>query len=290
MKKIVSTLLAVAMALNFSVCAFADGAEFDCASYSSLYDADEFAEVTNDLRGDHIAEEAVAFNAYNGSEGSAYKVYTSNASWFFEKLSEGVSVSELVDDEYHWLLPRNNSVAYVRKGEDNKWEAVGSATAPTDDDTIKSNIVRFDEVNAAINSLEEQSEAKDIRCVNLPEYHSYFVFVTLSDAIYVVPYSTRPDFTGLENGALYTSDEAMAILKQNMGEVYTEGDPNADPMAIPAGGVGYKTLDTADKITASEISRKEAPLLPLVLICAAAIAGGITAAVLIWNRKSKHKQ
>ncbi len=280
MKKIISLISASVMALIVSVCAYADGtAKFDCKNYSGFYDENEFAEITRDLRGDCIAEEAVA-----------YKVYTSNVPWFFEKLSEGASVSELVEDEYHWLLPRNNSVAYVEKGEDNKWEAVGSATAPTDDDTIKSNIVRFDEVNSAINSLGEPSEAKDIRCVNLPEYHSYFVLVTLSDAIYVVPYSTRPDFTGLENGALYSSDEAMTILKQNMGEVYAEDNPTADPLATPAGGVGYKTLDTADKITASAISRSEVPLLPLVLICAAAIAGGITAAVLIWNRKSKHKR
>ena len=286
MKKIISAFLFAVMAVSVSVWAYADEAEYDCKNYSNFFDEKEYAEVIRDLMGDHIAEEAAileADDAVDDVKATAYKVHTSYATRLFEKLSEGKSVSELVDDEYYWLIPGNNSFAYVEKREEDRWETTGSAFAPADAD---------DTVNTAIESLDltDQSEIVDIRCVYMPEYHSYFVFVTLSDKTYVIPYSTRPDFSGLENGALYSSAEAETILKQNYGDVYAEEDPNADLAALPAGGVGNVTRDMADEVTVTAISRKEVPLLTIVIVGALLIAGGITLAVLIWNKKSKYKQ
>lgn len=303
MKKIISIFLAAALTAAVSVRGYADDmSEFDCKSYSGLFDADEFSEVVKQTSGDYYINEIksiepqplTANGVSDGSEPDAYKIYYITSADFFGKLSEGAKVLELLPESYSWIIPGESTVAKVIADEEKGWRTVGYKTIShrDPDDVVKSDVVKFDEVNSAVERirLNDPSEITDVVCVNYVGVFTNFVCITLADKTYLIPFGSRPDFTGLENGALYTPDEAETILKQNMPDVFVEADPNADPLEMRYGGGGIEMWDPVEKTDPPAESRKITPLLPLVLISAAVIAGGITAAVLVWNRKSKHKR
>lgn len=303
MKKIILILFTAALALSVSVCGYADDvSKFDCKNYSGFFDADEFVEVNKQISGDYFINEiksleprsAAKYSVNSTSEPLAYKVYDITSIDFLDKLSEGAKVSDLLPESYSWIIPGESTVAKVIADEEKGWTTVGykiiSHRDP--DDVVKSNVVKFDVVNSAVERirLKDRSEITDVVCVQFVGAFTYFVCITLTDKTYLIPFGSRPDFTGLENGALYLPNEAEDILKKYMPEIFEEVDLNADPLEMRIGGAGFEMWNPVEETNAPAESRKAVPLFLLVLICAAVIAGGITAAVLIWDRKSKHKR
>lgn len=296
MKKIISIFLAAALTVAVSFRGYADDlSEFDCRNYSDLFDAKEYAEVISQTGGDYLMREAVSLEGGSSDIGkaAAYKMYYSIVPDFLGRLSEGADISELVGKDYSWLIPGENIIVKVKLDEEKVWQTVSYSIPYHDPDGIvKSDVVEFDAVNAAVGGIDigDPSEIKNILCVQSRVTFTYFICVMLDDETYVIPFGARPDFTGLENGALYSTDEARTIIMQNMPDIFEEVEPTDDPLEMGIGGAGFETWTPVEKTDPPAESRKITPLLPLVLISAAVIAGGITAAVLVWNRKSKHKR
>ena len=63
----------------------------------------------------------------------------------------------------------------------------------------------------------------------------YFVYFTSEEVEYVVPFSSRPDFSNLENGKLYEADDAMKIMEDSKEvKIIPYGE---DPTAYAGGPV-----------------------------------------------------
>lgn len=57
----------------------------------------------------------------------------------------------------------------------------------------------------------------DLKIVRSHMYNITFAYFTDGGQEYVIPYSDRPDFTGLEDGKVYPASEAIDVLERNYG-------------------------------------------------------------------------
>ena len=107
---------------------------------------------------------------------------------------------------------------------------------PGDSTEIADGIVRADRIDEAIKAIKQAdpSDITDLVCVYLVDYFGNYVCITTVNSAYLIPFSAKPDFTGLENGKLYKLSEAVRILNKNSGfeDEFTEqnapatGDPS----------------------------------------------------------------
>jgi hypothetical protein len=63
-------------------------------------------------------------------------------------------------------------------------------------------------------------------------YHTSFVLCEIDNSEYLIPYGSRPDLTGLENGKLYTRKEVSQILSQTFGNGYSPNDNAGGPANV----------------------------------------------------------
>lgn len=302
MKRIISTFLAAALTVIFSICGYAaEPNGFDCKSYSDFFDANEYAEVIEDISGDYLMTEVNAlenrslmtYNAENGAEVTAYKVYDITSVNFIDELSKGTKISGLLPEKYSWLIPGQNTLVNVIFNEENKWETAWfrDETQKIPNSIVQNDVVQFDVVNSAVENLRlnSSSEVTNVVCVDLVAFRTYFVCVEFTDKTYLIPFGSRPDFTGLENGALYSPDEVEALLKQNMSEHFDQTNNTGEMLYGGFGGLindpGEVQFGGAEMAVENKIIT---PWLPIIIVPAVLIAAVISI-FLIRERSGKRK-
>ncbi|MDE6728987.1 MAG: hypothetical protein K2J80_13790 [Oscillospiraceae bacterium] len=246
MKKILILVLALILTAAVSVCGFAEGVEkTECRDFSSFFDADELSRVLSDVSGDTFTTETNAKEQQNGQSGEEnvpYKRYNVTKDDFIYRLADGEKLADMISSEYSWIFPGQYTVAQADMREESKWHMTGYKEYTQeilDEGVVQKDTVDDNAVNAAIAKItsENSVEVEDVICVNTFAYRTDFVCVVTSDKTYLVPFGARPDFTGLENGAVYTPGEASEILLQTTDTI-VDYDPNNGELEI--GGFGVK--------------------------------------------------
>ena len=85
----------------------------------------------------------------------------------------------------------------------------------------------MESVNEGISILSaDVNEVTELLCFEAAMYHTNFVYMKMADGEFLIPYGSRPDLTGLENGELYTPQEVSNTLAISFDGVYST-DENA---------------------------------------------------------------
>ncbi len=288
------------MAAAVSVSAFAENKTFDVKDYPDFHDAEEFSEVIEQAREDKSTFDAfvsdtpavVAFNgdARSTGEFEAYKTHIVGMPFFLNDLKDGILFGNEISEEYVWYITNNNVTVMIKK-DNGKWQVYGSSEMlPDDDDVYQSNEPRFGMINDAVEKIRESdtSEIKDIVCVSdvAGTYTSYVCVFT--DNTYVVPFSARPDFTGLEYGKVYTPDEAEGILRENGYFDPPQYDENGNPLIGGVGGVVKSAEAPKEGVEVKGVEGQASfPTLMILVIPAALIVLGISIMLVVWNKGAK---
>ncbi len=297
MKKIIIILFAAVVSAAVSVTAFADNSPEDCRSFESFFDSDELAIVIEQTADDDFMKEIeyTAANVHRDNNIGEYKEYSALYPDFLDRLANGTPVKELISDEYAWIIPSGEYTADVHLNDKGEWYTV--RIGRFDEEVIKRGIVkddsvRFDQVNSAIEKI-GMSNIEDVICINMPTKYVKFVCL-VSDTTYVIPFCPRPDFNGFENGKLYTAAEANEIWFENVAskisthnaEIINGRDIDEltmdELLSLQIGGLG-----TGNGTATQPEVKNNMPIIPILIIPAAAIAAAITITMLVWNKRGK---
>ncbi len=302
MKKISAIISAVILAVSVSMTASAESVSVDCRDFTGFYDGAEFARVLEQMSGDDMLRSdgasVMSVQADTDDAYGEYKCYRVGSD-FLKNLADGASVKELLPDEYVWKMETEYSTATVGLNDNNEWCSAGVGYLDPQlvaSGTVDSRFVRFDMVNSALEEI-GAANVQDVFCVELSGSYTNLVCIQ-ADNVYIVPFCSRPDFTGLENGKLYTAAEVNKIWSEGIGKTNEKyGKMNAEII----NGRDISELTTEEilslhygyggtgAVTAAQTEIKnEMPILPIVIIPAAVIAAAITITMLLW-RKSDRK-
>ena len=140
---------------------------------------------------------------------SAYRVYELIQSDFVSAHQKGVSVHDMISGDYYWLVYTSDKITIKVSKNEGVWGVLGyskqSETASTSD------MVDLALISASLNSK------TDYICFEAPMYYTMFVLCG-DDEGFLIPFGTRPDLTGLENGQFYTIEEVAEILLTTFSE------------------------------------------------------------------------
>lgn len=136
-----------------------------------------------------------------------------------------VALKDLVSDDYVWKVPTTfGYVITVGNGQNSTWEVLGISdeSTPILDSKDKNSIL------SNLYSDERVSNASSIQYLISHMYHTTFVYIETADnSEFIIPYGSRPDLTGLENGKIYDVDDAMNVLKDNFSTMNSDGNANS---------------------------------------------------------------
>jgi hypothetical protein len=115
----------------------------------------------------------------------------------------------MISGDYYWLVYTSDKITIKVSKNEGVWGVLGyskqSETASTSD------MVDLALISASLNSK------TDYICFEAPMYHTMFVLCG-DDEGFLIPFGTRPDLTGLENGQFYTIEEVAEILLTTFSE------------------------------------------------------------------------
>jgi len=136
------------------------------------------------------------------------------------------SLTSGISGDYSFVPVTENGTFSVMYKRDNVWTlGVTAVNAPTDPRAATS-VVDADIVKKRMN--EAGADDCTAKCIGLSKASpalGYFLTIVVfeKDGIeYAVPFSVRPDFTGLENGKLYTSGELVSIFEESYLKDYRQ--------------------------------------------------------------------
>ena len=192
-----------------------DYSDFECRSFENFYSSEELFQIMKDLK----SKSAPGTSDF--SLLSEYKEYSFSHD-FLDKLVRGSSISDLISGKEHlWIFPSRYGTRTIAL-KDGKWNSISGgsyADVTLGSNEIHDGIVRADQIDEAIKTIKQAdpSDITDLVCVNLIDYLGNYVCITTENTAYLIPFSKRPDFTGLENGKLYDLAEAYQTLRENFG-------------------------------------------------------------------------
>lgn len=217
-------LLAFLLCLAFAIPARAAGP--DAAAYPEFFDAAEFQQVwdavfhTELLYENGVLDEARPADT-EGSLEASYKMFSLKDPKLLPALQNGSDLSGLISDEYVWIVVTAANQSIRTAQVDGEWEVLGYS-APRSE-TAATNVVQPEALNTDLATLSASQASIDrLVCFEAPMYHTNFVYMDTSDGAFLVPFGSRPDLTGLENGKLYTPEEVGGILSASFGGVQFE--------------------------------------------------------------------
>ena len=241
-----ATLLAFTLALGISA---APNELYH--SLSDVQSGSELAGVMSDIKESSLIADA----DFDG----AYKVRSMTPGEFLS-LASGETQSADVsgsDTGVFWYLVSDDG-ALAKVGMTNgKWNVLGKSTE-TEVNMTASDIGNF---------LSAAPAYAGAYCIDVPEYHTSFIYFENSDGRYVIPFGSRPDLTGLENGISYAIADAADLLTQCFGS------PEAANADIYGGASG--NVNDSEIITTAVIAS----------VCALALLATVVGAFLVFKRK-----
>ncbi len=207
----------------------ASAVDTDVSSYDDFFDAAEYKEVQEAiLNTDILYENGVLSDVQTRSDagsqlGDSYKLHTLDQIDLVAALQEGASLSEIISDDYVWIISTPDNEAIRVDEVDGEWTVLGYSTPASANATT--DLIQMDTVNEEVSTFSEGTNGlTELLCFEATMYHTNFVYMKTADGEFLIPYGSRPDLTGLENGELYTPQEVSEILAASFDGVYSAGE------------------------------------------------------------------
>ncbi|MGN0601161.1 MAG: hypothetical protein ACI4I7_00465 [Oscillospiraceae bacterium] len=222
MKKAVKTFIILILLSLISVPLISASA-FDSSQYKTndaIYDEDEFSEVEQAIiSNSELSKNKIISNLKSANEEqftNPYKLYSISDPDFLSEISDPTFAEQIIKTDYCWMVPtKDNNIIKVKKS-NGQWEVLGySITADSSDEV---DFIRFEKIDSNITTLTKsnKNELQNAICFEAPYYHTSFIYLSANGTQYLIPYGSRPDLTGLNNGKLYTTDEVEKILNSTL--------------------------------------------------------------------------
>lgn len=163
---------------------------------------------------------------------AAYKVYTFTEHDIVAAYKEKGSVEALIADEYKWMVPTDagDLVTVTKSKKSGDWEPIGVALG---DGRKTARADAIDKSALARTVALQAGHIADMKYVVSYFYNTTFAYVQADGQEYLIPYGSRPDFTGLTNGKMYTAARVMDTLYENYGQILPDdGDLNGNAGAV----------------------------------------------------------
>jgi len=146
---------------------------------------------------------------------NAYKAYNFIDENIVEEYKKTGSFEQLISDKYTWKIPTStNYLITMRKNEDkNDWKVMAISNE-LQNDMLKSavDITNTTNISEIIINENKINEVQKFKYVISNLFGTTFTYLSADDKEYIIPYGTRPDLTGLDNGCLYEVEDAINIL------------------------------------------------------------------------------
>lgn len=220
-------IMASLLCLSLIVSASAMG--IDVMSYSDFFDCVEFREIQDTvlnsriLNDNGVLSDVQTISGDGGQLSCSYKVFSLKQMDLVAELQAGTELADLISDDYVWVVSTPSN-ATIRVAEvDGEWDVLGYSI-PVSENTV-TDLIQMDSLNTEIAILStDQNTVASLLCFEAPMYHTNFVYMETENGEFLIPYGSRPDLTGLENGALYTPQEVSNILTHSFDGVYSENE------------------------------------------------------------------
>lgn len=181
------------------------------SEFESLFNSQEYElidDVINDsnLFGGEIPNNAATYSINETTDNTAYKLYSFSADDLIDAYNNGNSISNYLPENYDWIVEKSGSFVKVvlKNGE---WQAVGYTTYPQDSN--QTDVIDTADFEQKLSTLQSENNDKtvDVAFFKIAQIYTSFAYISAGEKEYLIPYGSRPDFTGLENGKLYTVAE-----------------------------------------------------------------------------------
>lgn len=208
---------------------------------NEFYNSDEYEEVKEAVLGETILyDNGVIDNtpqtrsSTNDPFTSAFKMYRLKNPDLIESLQNTSDIESLLSDEYSWILTTESNEAIKVSEVDGEWTMLGYST-PSNDADVEDDTIDVTDVEQILSSSKysDSDGSIDVLCFSCPKYYTNFVYIKSDSTDSLIPYSARPDFTGLTNGQEYTVSEVRQAFIESFAESSDSSTSNS--------GAGYFT-------------------------------------------------
>lgn len=236
------------MFLLFIENAFADSVEH--LNYDTMYDI-----TYND------AVEALNTSKHGINMKSAYKLYQYTGYDLINNL-ESKTVDANISDDYSWIIIDDKKQIIKVVNSNDKWSYAG--TCMPDYNYAQTDQVIFDDVNRAVNELENNNESIiTLKCFEYPMYYSSFTYIKTDVDEYIIPFSYREDFTLMKNGNRYTLGAAADLLSKGFTKIDSQDDGNYNGGA----NIAKNVVDNSGDISAATGKSVNYAIIYMTVLC-----------------------
>jgi len=225
------------------------GTGTDVTDQISFFDAEEYDRILAVIQdASKSTEDTLPSETQKG-----YKLYTVSNPDIAESFATKTAISELMGSTYYWIVPTKQG-GYIRLSQaDGNWQVIGWQH-PSANGTSDGKLVNQETVKSALQGF--LTKITNLYCFEAAAYDTNFVYFQTGGTEYLIPFGSRPDFTGLENGKSYTRQEVQSILPPLSGGSKNGGFGDAEVyfvigiVALTL-GVGFVVLQKTRKKTSS---------------------------------------
>ncbi len=203
MKKVLSIILSVVLLYVGSVIGASAESGKTYHDFSAIYSSSEADVVRADVAGSALTD---------GSPADCYKVHSMTPAEFRALASgraQDANMSDNDEDLRWYIFTDGGNIAQAQKI-NGKWTVTGS--------TVDGKAASDGALTPSVLNEHLSAMPSDAFCVDVPEYHTSFIVFSANDETCVLPFGSRPDLTGLDNGKEYTAREAAVILSKSFGK------------------------------------------------------------------------
>ena len=190
-------------------------AESNSDLFSMLFTEEDFSGIIEAVKNDRsVSDDQLLRDA---SYGQPYHYYYMSAV-DFQHMAEENCFSIDTSGRSDWIIPTDKDI-YLKVSNIGGELSVGIVDysgEECDKETISSSIISFQKLEELIGSLCSGGEEITFLpvCFYIPDYFSWFIYFSADEEAYIVPYSSRPDFSGLKNRNLYLFCDAAEALEE----------------------------------------------------------------------------
>ena len=153
------------------------------------------------------------------SEG--YYSYTLLSPDIVTSVEKGAKLKNLISEKYCMIVPTEKG--YVKYLKDNNGDISYVGEAIFKESSKNTDIVNISTVKSIV-STAKYADAADMVVFDATMYHTSFVYFVANDVEYLIPFGSRTDLTGLENGKVYEATDCLSKLSATWGGTTADGD------------------------------------------------------------------
>lgn len=138
-----------------------------------------------------------------------------------KSMEKDTKLKNLISENYCIVVPTEKG--YVKYLKDTNGDITYVGDVVFNEKTKNTNIVNISTVKNILGSA-KYVDATDIIVLDVPMYQTSFVYFLANNVEYLIPFGSRPDLTGLENGKVYKATDCLAELSATWGNTSVDGN------------------------------------------------------------------